>query len=180
MQKKEKINRQYQHTDLLDVNIWEYDTSAYAYRNTIDDVFTNFFKKPVKLVYKGPTPRILWGNGAPDILGREQSTNFPDILPLLIANEASIVELNSRLRSKGHCEITIERLPPNITAGLLPSRVLRMTRRQSPGVTIHGRLCELLTSATNKISESQGCYEEVTKGWRLMSQPGALDARSQT
>jgi len=101
-------------TDLVDVNIWEYDTDAYAYRDAINDVFTDFFKKPVKLVYKGPTPRILRGNGAPDILGREQSTNFPDVLPLLIANEASLGELNSQLRSKGHAEITIERFRPNI------------------------------------------------------------------
>jgi uncharacterized protein YcbX len=101
-------------TDLLDVNIWEYDTDAYGYRESINDVFTDFFKKQVKLVYKGPTPRILRGNGAPDVLGREQSTNFPDVLPLQIANEASINELNKRLREKGHSEITIERFRPNI------------------------------------------------------------------
>lgn len=77
-------------------------------------MFTDFLKKPVKLVYKGPTPRILRGNGAPGILGREESTNFPDVMPLQIANDASIRELNSRLRGKGHPEITIERFRPNI------------------------------------------------------------------
>jgi uncharacterized protein YcbX len=103
-----------ENTDLLGVNIWEYDTDAYVYRDTINHVFTDFLKKSVKLVYKGPTPRILRGNGAPDILGREQSTNFPDVMPLQIANEASIGELNKRLREKGHSEITIERFRPNI------------------------------------------------------------------
>ena len=48
------------------------------------------------------------------MLGRQESTNFPDVLPLQIANEASIRELNSRLREKGHDEITIERFRPNI------------------------------------------------------------------
>jgi uncharacterized protein YcbX len=103
-----------QNTELLDVNIWEYDTDAYAYSSSINSVFTDFFKREVKLVYKGPTPRILRGNGAPVVLGREESTNFPDVLPLQIANEASIWELNSRLREKGHDEIKIERFRPNI------------------------------------------------------------------
>lgn len=102
-----------ENTDLLDVNIREYDTDAYDYRNTINDIFTDFSKKPVKLVYKGPTPRILRGNGAPDILGREQRTNFLDVLPLLIENEASIEELNGRLRSKGYGETTVELFQAN-------------------------------------------------------------------
>jgi uncharacterized protein len=47
-------------------------------------------------------------------LGREQYTNFPDVLPIQITNESSIRELNSRLREKGVDEITIERFQPNI------------------------------------------------------------------
>lgn len=101
-------------TELKQVNIWEYITDGYVYSDEINDVFTDFFKKPVKLVYKGPTPRILRGNGAPHILEREESTNFPDVMPLQIANEASIKELNARLKEKGHHEITIERFRPNI------------------------------------------------------------------
>lgn len=105
------------------MTIWEYDTDGYVYSDSINNVFTEFFNKKVKLVYKGPTPRILRGNGAPEILGREESTNFPDVLPLQIANEASIRELNSRLKEKGHDEITIERFRPNIIVrGLDTSR----------------------------------------------------------
>lgn len=103
-----------QNTSMVSVNIWEYDTDGYAYSDSINSVFTEFFNKKVKLVYKGPTPRILRGNGAPDVLGREESTNFPDVLPLQIANDGSIKELNSRLKEKGHDEITIERFRPNI------------------------------------------------------------------
>jgi uncharacterized protein YcbX len=103
-----------QNAELIQVNIWDYDTDAYAYSSSINSVFTDFFKREVKLVYKGPTPRILRGNGAPDVLGREESTNFPDVMPLLIANEASLVELDSRLSGKGHEHITIERFRPNI------------------------------------------------------------------
>lgn len=101
-------------TTLSRVNIWDYETDGYIYSESINTIFTNFFSKPVKLVYKGPTPRILRGNGAPELLGREESTNFPDVLPLLIANEASLRELNGRLKEKGHDEITVENFRPNI------------------------------------------------------------------
>ncbi|EKD17694.1 uncharacterized protein L3040_003576 [Drepanopeziza brunnea f. sp. 'multigermtubi'] len=103
-----------QNTTLCTVNIWESDTDGYVYGSSINDTFTEFFHKPVKLVYKGPTPRILRGNGAPEQLGRVESTNFPDVLPVLVANEASLQELNGRLRGKGHEEITMERFRPNI------------------------------------------------------------------
>jgi len=103
-----------QNTTLANVNIWEYDTDGYVYSEEINGIFSDFFEKDVKLVYKGPTPRILRGNGAPDILGREQYTNFPDVLPILIANEESIKDLNGRLGQKGKNEICIERFRPNI------------------------------------------------------------------
>jgi uncharacterized protein YcbX len=65
-----------ENTDLLEVNIWEYDTGGYAYHDEINDIFTDFFKKRVKLVYKGPTPRILRGNGAPDVLVEKRAQIF--------------------------------------------------------------------------------------------------------
>ncbi|KAM0151712.1 hypothetical protein ACHAQE_008419 [Botrytis cinerea] len=101
-------------TSLTQVEIWDYKTDGYVYKDEINSIFNEFFEKEVKLVYKGPTPRILRGNGAPEILGREESTNFPDVMPVLIANEASLQELNQRLARKGADEITIERFRPNI------------------------------------------------------------------
>lgn len=65
-------------------------------------------------MYKGPERRILRGNGAPEILGREQDTYFPDVHPVLIASAASIEELNARLVKGGNEAITIERFRPNI------------------------------------------------------------------
>lgn len=102
------------HTHLLPVEIWGLETDAYRYEPAINAVFAELVGRDVALVYKGPTPRILRGNGAPELLGREQSTNFPDVLPLQIASEASLAELNSRLAAGGHDEITVERFRPNI------------------------------------------------------------------
>ncbi|KAH6721644.1 MOSC N-terminal beta barrel domain-containing protein [Leptodontidium sp. MPI-SDFR-AT-0119] len=101
-------------TTLSRVTIWDHETDGHIYSESINSLFTTFFSKPVKLVYKGPTPRILRGNGALELLGREESTNFPDVMPLLIANEGSLWELNGRLKEKGHQEITVERFRPNI------------------------------------------------------------------
>ena len=57
---------------------------------------------------------MLKGNGAPKLLGREQTTGFPDVFPILIASEASLTELNSRLRKINLDPITVERFRPNI------------------------------------------------------------------
>ncbi|KAI9367617.1 hypothetical protein BJX61DRAFT_527495 [Aspergillus egyptiacus] len=99
-----------------DVKIWDTVTDGYIYseRVGVNQLFSRFLNQDVVLVYKGPTRRILKGNGDPRLLGREEHTNFPDVLPLLIASEASMNELNSRLTRQGHAPITIERFRPNI------------------------------------------------------------------
>ncbi|KAL2870993.1 MOSC domain-containing protein [Aspergillus lucknowensis] len=99
-----------------DVQIWDTVTDGYIYNPSVgvNQLFSKFLNRDVVLVYKGPTARILKGNGDPRLLGRVQSTNFPDVHPVLIASQASIDELNSRLKSGGHEAITIERFRPNI------------------------------------------------------------------
>ncbi|PQE32827.1 MOSC domain protein [Rutstroemia sp. NJR-2017a WRK4] len=101
-------------TTLAQVKIWDYETDGYIYGDEVNGIFSEFFQKDVKLVYKGPTPRIMRGNASAHILGREESTNFPDVMSILIANEASLRELNGRLQKKGHDPITIERFRANI------------------------------------------------------------------
>ncbi|OJJ60037.1 hypothetical protein ASPSYDRAFT_88923 [Aspergillus sydowii CBS 593.65] len=106
-----------QHTTLAsDIKIWDTVTDGYVYNpeTGVNQMFSTFLNRPVVLVYKGPTPRVLKGNGDPRVLGRVQDTNFPDVLPVLIASQASIDELNGRLKAQGHEEITIERFRPNI------------------------------------------------------------------
>jgi len=103
-----------ENTELLPVEIWSTNTDGYKYGAAVNAIFSELVGQDIALVYKGPTPRLLGGNGAPHVLGREQSTNFPDVLPLLIANEASLAELNGRLEDGGHGAITIERFRPNI------------------------------------------------------------------
>lgn len=101
-------------TTVTPVKIWDNDTDGYIYSEEVNGPFSAFLGRPVALVYKGPTPRVLKGNGAPTLLRRVQTTGFPDVFPVLIASEASLSELNSRLRQKGIDPITVERFRPNI------------------------------------------------------------------
>ncbi|KAJ6008113.1 MOSC N-terminal beta barrel [Penicillium herquei] len=101
-------------TTIANVNIWGEDTDGYIYAENINAVFSAFLDRPVALVYKGPTPRIVQGNGAPKVIGRVQTIGFPDEFPVLIASEASLKELNTRLRVANADPITVERFRPNI------------------------------------------------------------------
>ncbi|KAL4820420.1 hypothetical protein BDW67DRAFT_94851 [Aspergillus spinulosporus] len=106
-----------EHTTLAsDIKIWDTVTDGYVYGESVgvNQLFSRFLNRPIVLVYKGPTPRVLKGNGDPKVLGRVQNTYFPDVLPVLVASQASIDELNGRLKAQGHEEITIERFRPNI------------------------------------------------------------------
>ncbi|GMG37182.1 unnamed protein product [Aspergillus oryzae] len=102
------------HTTLGQVKIWDIETDAYIYGPEVNAPFSEFLSRDVCLVYKGPTPRIMRGNGDPSLLGREQSVNFPDVHPVLVASEASLAELNSRLVEKGVEPIGVERFRANV------------------------------------------------------------------
>jgi uncharacterized protein len=125
------------HTKPVTVNIWDYETEAYMFTDPkIVELFQNFIggsttaendnakstttTKPAKpteisLVMKDPrSPRICGGNGSRALLGRTATVNFPDVLPLQIASESSLAELNSRLQAKNQTQITVERFRPNI------------------------------------------------------------------
>ena len=99
---------------LSEVEIWGRRVDGYVYPKELTARFSIFFEKEVRLVYKGPTARVLVGNGAPEVLGRTESTKFADLAPLQIANQKSIDELNGRLSQIGHEPIGIERFRPNI------------------------------------------------------------------
>lgn len=101
-------------TTLEQVTIWDCVTDGYIYGPEVNGIFSRFLGRDLCLVYKGPTPRALKGNGDPRLLGREQNVNFPDVFPVLVASMTSMAELNSRLQPRGADSITIERFRPNI------------------------------------------------------------------
>ena len=67
-----------ENTKLVPAKVWSADTDGYEYSNDVNGIFSDFFGRKVALILKGPTPRILSGNGAPECLGRTESTQFAD------------------------------------------------------------------------------------------------------
>ena len=99
---------------LTQVEIWGEDTDAWQFSDDINKVFTQFFSKDVLLVYKGPTPRMSRNSGSKALYGKEEPHHFADVMSLQVASEASLNDLNSRLKESGHDQLTIERFRPNI------------------------------------------------------------------
>lgn len=106
-------------TEPREAKIWNQWTPAHVYSTELTGPFNAFFGKEVRLVYKPPQstePRALRSNGAANVLGRQASTCFPDLMPLLVGNQSSIDELNSRIRAAENSDLAIDvtRFRPNI------------------------------------------------------------------
>ncbi|KAJ1333127.1 hypothetical protein MN608_03117 [Microdochium nivale] len=103
-----------EHTALRSGVIWGQETDGWEYPADLTRAVSQFLDIDVRLLYKGPSPRVLGGCGAPQKLGRTEATMFADMMPVLVASQASLEELNGRLRSNGQEAIDIERFRPNI------------------------------------------------------------------
>lgn len=105
-------------TSVHDATVWSTTTSTHVYSTALTGPFDAFFGKEVRLVYKPPfsdDSRSLGSNGAPHILGRSGSTCFPDLMPILVGNQSSIDELNTRLHAaENGLRIDVRRFRPNI------------------------------------------------------------------
>ncbi|CAN9299450.1 unnamed protein product [Alternaria alternata] len=106
-----------QNTEEHSAKIWSTTTGTRVYSTEMTGPFNKFFDKEVRLVYKPPVsddPRPLVSNGAPKVLGRDASTCFPDLMPVLVGNQSSIDELNTRLKAAEDLTIDVRRFRPNI------------------------------------------------------------------
>ncbi|ORX97111.1 hypothetical protein BCR34DRAFT_578157 [Clohesyomyces aquaticus] len=104
-------------TEIVPATVWSTTTTAHCYSTKLTGPFNEFFGKEVRLVYKPPvsdSPRALNGNGAKKVLGRDASTCFADLMPVLVGCENSIAELNERLKKADDLTIDITRFRPNI------------------------------------------------------------------
>ena len=48
-----------ENTKLVPAKVWSAETDGYEYSNAINSVFSEFLKRDVCLILKGPTPRIV-------------------------------------------------------------------------------------------------------------------------
>jgi len=105
-----------ENTKLSEVEIWGSKTDGWEYSEDINSIFSRYFKKPAKLIYKGPTPRLSRGNADPEMYGEEVPHHFADVMSVQVASEASLADLKERLEDRGYHDenFTIERFRPNI------------------------------------------------------------------
>lgn len=97
---------------VVPVRVWSSDVSAYAVSADADRWLTDRLGEPVRLVTMGPeSHRAL----SPDHSRPEDRTAFADGFPVLLANEESLADLNSRLEQP----VPMDRFRANIVvAGL--------------------------------------------------------------
>lgn len=72
--------------ELSKAEIWGEKTDAWEYPASLTLPISEFLKMDVRLVYKGPTPRVLRGCGAPHRLGRTEAIKFADMMPVLVSS----------------------------------------------------------------------------------------------
>lgn len=101
------------------VRVWDDVVKAYDMGSLAAQWFSDFLGTPVRLARFDPEEKRLsdaaW-------TGEVQAENaFSDGFPLLVANQASLDDLNTRLASKGVAAMTMPRFRPNLVlAGLQP------------------------------------------------------------
>lgn len=94
------------------VTVWQDTVPAWDMGALAAQWFSDFLGQPCRLVRFDPEHRRLsslkWTGGI------EALNQFADGFPLLVASEASVQELNSRLAAAGHAPVGMERFRPNI------------------------------------------------------------------
>lgn len=103
-----------QHSSDILVTIWDDEVVARAYPPKVNEWFTRILKMPVQLVWMPPTTQrpVDPGYAKP-----QDTVSFADGFPYLIANQASLDALNTRLK----VPVTMERFRPNlVVSGDLP------------------------------------------------------------
>lgn len=97
------------------VTVWSDTVPAWDLGVVAAQWFSDFLGQPCRLVRFDPEYRRLssmkWTGGV------EAPNQFADGFPVLVASEASMQELNTRLEAGGHAPVGIERFRPNVVLG---------------------------------------------------------------
>lgn len=96
----------------LNVQIWDDPVMAYDCDETTATWFSKFLGTPCRLVHfhsdAKRTASTAWTNGI------EAPTLFSDGFPLLVISEASLADLNDKLKAQGRAALPMKRFRPNI------------------------------------------------------------------
>lgn len=99
----------------IEVNVWDDVVTAYDCDETTAAWFTNFLGTPCRLVrFHANAKRFAstkWTDGV------EAPTLFSDGFPMLVISEASLADLNDKLKAQGRAALTMNRFRPSIVIG---------------------------------------------------------------
>ena len=97
------------------VTVWKDTVPAWDVGDAAARWFSQFLGQPCRLVRFDPAHRRLssmaWTGGL------EAPNRFSDGFPVLVASEASLDDLNQRLRAAGHAAVGMGRFRPNVVLG---------------------------------------------------------------
>lgn len=97
------------------VRVWDDVVQAFDMGALAAQWFSDLLGTPARLVRFDPEERRLsdaaWTGGV------EAENAFSDGFPLLVANQASLDDLNVRLAAKGEAAVTMQRFRPNLVLG---------------------------------------------------------------
>lgn len=101
------------------VQVWDDVVKAYDMGALAAQWFSDFLGSAVRLVRFDPEEKRL---SDPQWTGELMAENaFADGYPLLVANSASLAELNARLAAAGQAPVTMQRFRPNLVLDGLPA-----------------------------------------------------------
>jgi uncharacterized protein YcbX len=96
----------------LNVRVWSDTVKAYDCDDTVAAWFSNFLGLPCRLARFHPDAQRIanteWTGGV------EAPTLFADAYPMLVISEASLADLNDRLKTRGRAALPMDRFRPNI------------------------------------------------------------------
>lgn len=99
----------------VDVQIWDDAVPAYDCDETTATWFSKFLGTPCRLVrFHADAKRTAstdWTDGI------EAPTLFSDGFPMLVISEASLADLNEKLKAQGRAALTMNRFRPNLVIG---------------------------------------------------------------
>ena len=101
------------------VRVWDDEVRAFTMGALAAQWFSDFLGQPLQLVRFDPDERRLsnprWTGGI------DAENGFADGYPILVANNASLADLNSRLQQRGAAPVQMRRFRPNLVLdGLQP------------------------------------------------------------
>ena len=164
----------------LTVRIWGQDCAALDQGDAVSAWLTEALESTAPLRLVAMAPDFLRPQGKPAELGADTHALFADAAPFLVANTASLTELNAALEDGGQAAVPMNRFRPNIVLDGLPAFAEHAARSVcGPGYTLRlAHPCQRCVVTT--IDQSTGQRDPQREPYRtlirLNPMPGRPDA----